>query len=87
MTADATWPVLRHVGRFLDELQSTYELDLARQQLGKALQRIPKRADIQVSRGPRPIDDRAAGANGCQPAPRHEDRESAILLIVTKLVC
>jgi plasmid maintenance system antidote protein VapI len=31
---------------FWMNLQSAYELDLARQQLGKTIQRIPKRSDL-----------------------------------------
>jgi addiction module HigA family antidote len=33
---------------FWMNLQSTYELDLARQQLGKTIQRIPKRSEIKT---------------------------------------
>ena len=37
---------------FWMNLQSAYELDLARQQSGKAIQRIPKRSDLPAE--PRP---------------------------------
>jgi len=37
---------------FWMNLQSAYELDLARQQVGKAIQRIPKRRDLPAK--PRP---------------------------------
>jgi plasmid maintenance system antidote protein VapI len=37
---------------FWMNLQSAYELDLARQQNGKAIQRIPKRNNITIK--PRP---------------------------------
>jgi plasmid maintenance system antidote protein VapI len=37
---------------FWMNLQSAYELDLARQQSGKAIQRIPKRADTPIEAQP-----------------------------------
>ena len=55
MTADTALPLSRYFGMsaaFWMNLQSAYELDLARKQSGKAIQRIPQRSDIPV--GPRP---------------------------------
>jgi addiction module HigA family antidote len=55
MTADTALRLSQYFGMSADfwmNLQSTYELDLARQQLGKTIQRIPKRSDALV--GPRP---------------------------------
>ncbi|MFN7923317.1 MAG: HigA family addiction module antitoxin [Bryobacteraceae bacterium] len=46
MTADTALRLARYFGmsaNFWMNLQSTYELDLARQQSGKAIQRIPPR--------------------------------------------
>ncbi len=37
--------MFRDVGDFWMNLQTAYELDLARQQIGKAIQRIPKRSE------------------------------------------
>jgi plasmid maintenance system antidote protein VapI len=53
MTADTALRLSRYFGMSPDfwmNLQSAYELDLARQQVGKAIERIPKRSDAQ----PRP---------------------------------
>jgi addiction module HigA family antidote len=47
LTADTALRLSRYFGTSPDfwmNLQSAYELDLARQQIGKAIQRIPKRA-------------------------------------------
>lgn len=55
ITADTALRLSRHFGMsaaFWMNLQSAYELDLARQQLGKAIQRIPKRSDRPAK--PRP---------------------------------
>jgi addiction module HigA family antidote len=55
ITADTALRLSRYFGMSADfwmNLQSAYELDLARQQLGKAIQRIPKRSDLRVE--PRP---------------------------------
>ena len=55
MTADTALRLGRYFGMSADfwmNLQSAYELDLARQQLGKALQRIPERR--QALAEPRP---------------------------------
>ena len=55
MTADTALRLSRYFGMSADfwmNLQSAYELDLARQQLGKVIQRIPKRSDLRVE--PRP---------------------------------
>ena len=55
ITADTALRLSRYFGTSPDfwmNLQSAYELDLARQQLGKAIQRIPKRSDLRVD--PRP---------------------------------
>jgi addiction module HigA family antidote len=46
VTADTALRLSRYFGMSADfwmNLQSAYELDLARQQVGKAIQRIPKR--------------------------------------------
>ena len=48
LTADTALRLARYFGMSADfwmNLQSAYELDLARQQVGKALQRIPKRSE------------------------------------------
>jgi plasmid maintenance system antidote protein VapI len=48
MTADTALRLARYFGMsatFWMNLQSAYELDLAREQLGKAIQRIPQRGD------------------------------------------
>ena len=55
MTADTALRLSQYFGMsaaFWMNLQSAYELDLARQQLGKTIQRIPKRSDLAVE--PRP---------------------------------
>ena len=55
MTADTALRPSQYFGMsaaFWMNLQSAYELDLARQQLGKTIQRIPKRNDLPVE--PRP---------------------------------
>ena len=54
VTADTALRLSRYFGMSADfwmNLQSAYELDLARQQRGKAIQRIPKRG---VTAEPRP---------------------------------
>jgi len=54
MTADTALRLSRYFGTSADfwmNLQSAYELDLARQQNGKAIQRIPRRSE---SAAPRP---------------------------------
>jgi len=51
VTADTALRLSRFFGMSADfwmNLQSAYELDLARQHLGKAIQRIPKRSEIAV---------------------------------------
>ncbi len=56
LTADTALRLGRYFGTSPDfwmNLQSAYELDLARQQIGKAIQRIPKRAT--ASRDTRPV--------------------------------
>src|ERR1700720_2007489 len=55
MTADTALRLSRYFGMsaaFWMNLQSAYELDLARQQNGKAIQRIPKRSEVPAE--PRP---------------------------------
>jgi addiction module HigA family antidote len=55
MTADTALRLSRYLGMSADfwmNLQSAYELDLARQQVGKAIQRIPKRSNLPAE--PRP---------------------------------
>jgi addiction module HigA family antidote len=55
MTADTALRLSRYFGISADfwmNLQSAYEVDLARQQLGKSIQRIPKRRDVPAE--PRP---------------------------------
>ena len=55
MTADTALRLGRYFGMsaaFWMNLQSAYELDLASQQLGKTIQRIPKRSDLYAE--PRP---------------------------------
>ena len=57
VTADTALRLSRYFGMSADfwmNLQSTYELDLARQKLGKVVQRIPKRSEIAT--GLRAID-------------------------------
>jgi addiction module HigA family antidote len=57
MTADTALRLSRYFGMSADfwmNLQSAYELDLARQQLGKTIQRIPKRSDAAAE--PRAAD-------------------------------
>lgn len=51
LTADTALRLARYFGTSADfwmNLQSAYELDLARQHVGKALQRIPKRSDVHI---------------------------------------
>jgi antitoxin HigA-1 len=51
LTADTALRLGQYFGMSADfwmNLQSAYELDLARQQLGKVIQRIPRRRDGQV---------------------------------------
>src|ERR1700675_395855 len=51
MTADTALRLSQYFGMSADfwmNLQSAYELDLARQQVGKAIQRIPKRSKTAV---------------------------------------
>lgn len=55
ITADTALRLGQYFGtsaHFWMNLQSAYELDLARQQLGKAIQRIPARSHLSVE--PRP---------------------------------
>jgi addiction module HigA family antidote len=55
LTADTALRLSRYFGTSADfwmNLQSAYELDLARQQLGKTIQRIPRRGDLREE--PRP---------------------------------
>jgi addiction module HigA family antidote len=55
ITADTALRLSQYFGMSADfwmNLQSAYELDLARRQLGKTIQRIPKRSDAPVA--PRP---------------------------------
>jgi addiction module HigA family antidote len=55
MTADTALRLGRYFGMsaaFWMNLQSAYELDLAHQQLGKTIQRIPQRSDLRAA--PRP---------------------------------
>lgn len=55
ITADTALRLGQYFGtsaHFWMNLQSAYELDLARQQIGKAIQRIPTRSDLPVE--PRP---------------------------------
>jgi addiction module HigA family antidote len=55
VTADTALRLSQYFGMSADfwmNLQSAYELDLARQQNGKAIQRIPKRSEVPVE--PRP---------------------------------
>ena len=55
MTADTALRLGQYFGMsaaFWMNLQSAYELDLARQLLGKTIQRIPKRSDLRAE--PRP---------------------------------
>ena len=55
VTADTALRLSQYFGMSADfwmNLQSAYELDLARQQVGKAIQRIPKRSETA---GPRPM--------------------------------
>ena len=53
LTADTALRLARYFGMTADfwmNLQSAYELDLARQQAGKAIQRIPKRSGMAEPR-------------------------------------
>jgi antitoxin HigA-1 len=53
MTADTALRLSQYFGMSADfwmNLQSAYELDLARQQHGKAIKRIPKRRETAVPR-------------------------------------
>ena len=53
VTADTALRLSRYFGMSADfwmNLQSAYELDLARQQVGKAIQRIPKRSEMAEPR-------------------------------------
>ena len=53
MTADTALRLSQYFGMSADfwmNLQSAYELDLARQQSGKAIKRIPKRSQIAEPR-------------------------------------
>lgn len=53
VTADTALRLAQYFGMSADfwmNLQSAYELDLARQQSGKAIQRIPKRNETPESR-------------------------------------
>lgn len=53
VTADTALRLAQYFGMSADfwmNLQSAYELDLARQQSGKAIQRIPKRSETPESR-------------------------------------
>jgi len=55
ITADTALRLARHFGTSADfwmNLQKTYDLDLARQQIGKAIAQIPRRpaADVEVSK-------------------------------------
>ena len=55
MTADTALRLGRYFGMSADfwmNLQSAYELDLARQQLGKSIRRIPKRRDVPAELRP-----------------------------------
>src|SRR5277367_1282600 len=55
VTADTALRLSRYFGMSADfwmNLQSAYELDLARQQLGKAIQRIPKRSNAPAEQRP-----------------------------------
>lgn len=55
VTADTALRLSQYFGMSADfwmNLQSTYELDLARQQVGKAIQRIPKRTETAA---PHPV--------------------------------
>ena len=53
MTADTALRLSQYFGMSADfwmNLQTAYELDLARQQLGKTIQRIPKRSELAETR-------------------------------------
>ena len=53
ITADTALRLGQYFGMSADfwmNLQSTYELDLARQHIGKAIQRIPKRSEMAETR-------------------------------------
>ena len=53
LTADTALRLSRYFGMSADfwmNLQSAYELDLARRQLGKAIQRIPRRSETAEPR-------------------------------------
>jgi addiction module HigA family antidote len=57
LTADTALRLSRYFGMSADfwmNLQSAYELDLARRQLGKAIQRIPNRKDELIESRPSP---------------------------------
>jgi addiction module HigA family antidote len=52
VTADTALRLSRYFGMSADfwmNLQSAYELDLARQQVGRAIQRIPKRTETSAT--------------------------------------
>ena len=52
MTADTALRLGQYFGMTADfwmNLQSAYELDLARQQLGAAIERIPRRGEAEAS--------------------------------------
>jgi len=54
MTADTALRLGQYFGMsagFWMNLQSAYELDLARRTIGKAIQRLPKRSDEPVHAG------------------------------------
>ncbi len=53
VTADTALRLAQYFGMSADfwmNLQSAYELDLARQENGKAIQRLPKRSDVHEPR-------------------------------------
>src|SRR5437868_321608 len=55
VTADTALRLSQYFGMSADfwmNLQSAYELDLARQQLGKAIQKIPRRSETAEPRAP-----------------------------------
>src|SRR5260370_22152071 len=57
MTADTALRLSQYFGMSADfwmNLQTAYELDLARQQIGKVVQRLPKRSNIPVQIGIQP---------------------------------
>jgi addiction module HigA family antidote len=62
MTADTALRLGRYFGMTADfwmNLQSAYELDLARQQVGKAIERIPTRSETAAE--PRPVGTMKGG--------------------------